>query len=363
MRMTIMGLGTATPGEPIPQADLFELARLHNACGPAERARLKRIYRGTKVDQRHSVLSLLNNASPGGIQSLVAFFGRSPRETPLGTRQRMAVYREQALPLAEQSCRAALRNSKSKPADITHLVTVSCTGFDAPGVDLGLIDALGLDPSVARTHIGFMGCHGAINGLRVADAFARSYPDARVLLCCVELCTLHFQYGSDPQDAVANAIFADGAAAAVCGANEDDASLSTRAFYSKKIDATDALMAWAVGDEGFRMRLDSRVPDVVQSQLREAIGGWLQSNGLAIQDIQGWVVHPGGPKIIDAVESALELPADATASSRAVLRDFGNMSSPTVLFIMEQQLRRPAKRPCVVLAFGPGLVIEAALFV
>jgi predicted naringenin-chalcone synthase len=361
MRMRILGLGTATPGEPIAQTDLFELARLHNATGPAERTRLKRIYRGTKVAQRHSVLSLINNATPGGIQNLVDFFGRTAREQPLSTRRRMAVYREQALPLAERACREALRNSRAQPADITHLVTVSCTGFDAPGVDLGLIDALGLASSVARTHIGFMGCHGAVNALRVADAFARTDPAARVLICCVELCTLHFQYGSDAQDAVANAIFADGAAAAVCGVTDDTRSPIARSFFSKKIEATESLMAWAVGDEGFRMRLDSRVPGVVQSRLRGAIGGWLETEGYALQAITGWVIHPGGPKIIDAVQAALDLPADATALSRAVLRDFGNMSSPTVLFILERHLRRSAPGPWVVLAFGPGLVIEAAL--
>lgn len=359
--MKLLGLGTATPGDPIPQGELYELARLHNAHGRAEGRRLERIYRGTKVNQRYSALGVARNGAPGGIQNLVDFYGRSTFREPRGTRRRMAAYREHALPLAAQAGRNALRNSATRPDEITHLVTVSCTGFDAPGIDLGLIGTLGLDASVARTHIGFMGCHGAINGLRVADAFARSDPGARVLLCCVELCTLHFQYGNDPQDAVANAIFGDGAAAAVCGVTDNPSSPSTRAFYSKQIASTEALMAWAITDDGFRMRLDSRVPDTVRSQLGDAIGDWLDRHGLSCPIIGGWIIHPGGPKIIDAVESALGLPTDAARLSRDVLRDFGNMSSPTVLFIIDQHLRQGVPRPWVVLGFGPGLVIEAVL--
>lgn len=363
MPVNLLGLGLATPGNPIPQSDLFELARRFNADDDTQRTKLKRIYRGTKVRQRHSVLSLSGNGAPSRVERLYSFYDEPGRTAYPGTRSRMAEYERHALPLATRACEQALDDSAADPSDITQLITVSCTGFRAPGLDLGLIDTLGLYPTVGRTHIGFMGCHGAINGLRVADAFASGDPGQRVLLCCAELCTLHFQYGSDPQDAVANAIFADGAAAVVAGHSTDAPPLaSTRSFFSTRLEATESMMSWQIGDEGFRMRLDSKVPDQIQGRLHETISAWLATQKLDIDDIAGWVIHPGGPKILDAVESALQLPPDATAASREVLRDYGNMSSPTILFILDELRRRGVPAPWVALGFGPGLVIEAVLF-
>jgi len=364
--MSILGLGLATPGKPIPQPELCELAGRYNAVSPAQRARIERIYRGSKVAQRHSVLSQNAPTTHEQIEHITSFFGDPADAQPPGTQQRMTAYAKHAPALAAQACRRALDNSRTDPASITHLVTVSCTGFHAPGLDHELIDRLQLDPSVSRTHLGFMGCHGAINGLRVADAFAQSEPDHRVLLCCAELCTLHFQHGCDPQDAVANAIFADGAAAAIGAPASSDtithpAAPRISAFHSEKIRATQDMMSWAIGNQGFQMRLGKRVPEIVKDQLADALGPWLARHQLTLPDIAGWGIHPGGPRIIDATQSALGLTDDATTPSRAVLRDFGNMSSPTVLFILDQLMRASTPRPWVVLGFGPGLVIEALL--
>ena len=273
------------------------------------------------------------------------------------TAERMAIYASEAGPLALRAASEALTESGFAADSITHLVTVSCTGFAAPGIDFALMTGLGLRPTVARTHVGFMGCHGALNGLRVANAFATTDPGARVLVCAAELCSLHYYYGNAADKLIANAIFADGAAAVVGTAGAGDWAL----VASGSCLIPDS--AWTVGDRGFEMTLSRRVPGKIAAHLRPWLESWLAEHGLALADVGSWAVHPGGPKIVSAVEEALALTPEALAPSRAVFRDYGNMSSPTVLFILKRLRGSNAPRPCVALGFGPGLVAEAALFV
>jgi predicted naringenin-chalcone synthase len=249
-------------------------------------------------------------------------------------------------------------------ATITHVITVSCTGFLAPGLDVALIRGLGLASTVQRTHIGYMGCHGALNGLRVARAFADAEPDARVLLCAVELCSLHFHYSWDPQKMIANAIFADGAAALVGAPGETAPAGFWRASASGSCllpNSTEA-MTWTIGDHGFEMTLSKRVPGLIATHLRPWLEAWLAAQKLALAEVASWAVHPGGPRILSAVEEALGLSPEETAASRSVFAAYGNMSSPTVLFILDELIRSGAARPCVALGFGPGLMVEAMLF-
>jgi predicted naringenin-chalcone synthase len=274
----------------------------------------------------------------------------------------MLRYETEAPALATGAACAALRAAGLRAEEVTHVVTVSCTGFAAPGIDTRLIEALRLPPTTQRTHVGFMGCHGAINGLRVADSLVRADPEAVVLVCTVELSSLHFSYGWSPEMMVANALFADGAAAVVGRARRDGADGWTVAsFATLLIPGTSEDMSWRIGDHGFRMTLSARVPDLV----RDAVGGWLEGwlgeSGLGIADIASWAVHPGGPRILGAVEAAAGLGRERTRVSRAVLADYGNMSSATVLFILERLRSENAPRPCVALALGPGLVAEAVL--
>jgi predicted naringenin-chalcone synthase len=230
-------------------------------------------------------------------------------------------------------------------------------------VDRELIQALGLRPRVERTHVGFMGCHGALNGLRVARAFTAADPRACVLVCAVELCSVHYHYGWDPQKSVANALFSDGAAAVVGTAAET----VERAWWVAATgsclfpDSADA-MTWTIGDHGFEMTLSPRVPDLLGQHLRPWLRDWLADNRLTLDQVASWAIHPGGPRILGAIEKALGLPREATVASREILAEYGNMSSPTVLFILERLQRRQAPRPCVALGFGPGLTAEAVLF-
>jgi len=251
-----------------------------------------------------------------------------------------------------------------EPASITHLITVCCTGFQAPGFDLDLIQGLPLAANVARTQVGFMGCHGALNGLRVAHAFAQAVAGSRVLICALELCSLHQQPGWHPERVVANALFADGAAAAVLTA-EPPAPVASpwRLLASGSTllpDSADA-MAWTIADHGFEMGLSPRVPALIAARLAPWLDVWLAAQGLDRAAIGSWALHPGGPRLLEAVRDCLHLPASAIETSTAVLRECGNMSSATILFILDRLRLAEAPLPCVALAFGPGLCVEAAL--
>jgi len=370
MSLAIRGLGTAHPPDALTPNDGLGLARF--LAGPDVRTStwLVPLYANSGIAKRFQIIGgkvvrdVLNGTRESGSPFL-------PTEANDGigptTGERMRIYAEEAGPMAIRAATIALKESGFDPASVTHLVTVSCTGFVSPGIDLALMRGLGLSPTVERTHIGFMGCHGALNGLRVANAFTSANPAARVLLCAVELCSLHYYYGNEADKLVANAIFADGAAAIV-GAHPHRGSDGSRPGWS--IAATGSClipdstgdMGWTVGDHGFEMAMSRRIPSLVATHLSSWLEAWLSDNGLSLEQVRSWAVHPGGPKIVSAVEESLGLPPEALATSRAIFTEYGNMSSPTVLFVLDRLRRANAPRPCVALGFGPGLVAEATLF-
>ncbi len=366
MTLAILGIGTALPSAEITRADSYRIARAMGHPTEEQATWLPAMYDGTGVTVRRLALgeAVLRDVLDGTRHTGSPFLPTgAPGERGPTTAERMRHYAELAPPLAVQAATEALRPSGVRAADLTHLVTVSCTGFVAPGVDLALIRSLGLPPTVQRIHIGYMGCHGALNGLRVARAFTAAETDARVLLCAVELCTLHYYYGWDAQKVIANALFADGAAAVV--GVPDDAAPSeawrVAATGSCLVPDSAEAMTWIVGDHGFEMTLARQVPRLIAVHLRPWLEAWLARHGVALEAVGSWAVHPGGPRILDAVEEGLRLPRRALEASRAVLRDHGNMSSPTVLFILDRLRIATAPRPCVALGFGPGLMAEAVL--
>lgn len=324
---------------------------------------LETVFRRTRIENRHLCVphELAHQwvpVSPRELPVTEATQARGPT-----TAERMRLYAEHAGPLSVRAAESALRSANLLAGDVTHLVTVSCTGFDAPGVDVELVDRIGLPPTVQRIHVGFMGCHGVINGLRAALGLIANRPDARVLLSATELCSLHFCCSWDPDRLLGNALFADGSASLVCGAAEPDQAdawrvVDTGSFLFR--DSRDAI-TWRVGDHGFEMSLSSRVPDLIREHLGPWLESWLEKHDLSIQDIGSWAIHPGGPRIIDAVVAGLGLPADAADVSREILTSHGNMSSPTILFILDRLRNSEASLPCVALGFGPGLFAEAAL--
>ncbi|TAM99068.1 MAG: type III polyketide synthase [Rhodanobacteraceae bacterium] len=354
----IIGIGAAVPVATFGQDMAIPLAMARCCSNEGERAWLQRIYSSCGVQRRGSVL-LAHDDDAASIES---FYPPRLSESDAGptTAVRLARYTQESGELATRACAAALTDAAIHPTCITHVVIVSCTGLFSPGLDAELVERFGLARGVGRVNIGFMGCHGAFNGLRVAAALAHSAPDARVLLCCVELCSLHFAYGFNRQRVVANALFADGAAAVVLAPGgksalhlQDTASLLTR-------DSAGA-MTWRIGDHGFEMGLTLEVPQRIRASLREWLEPWLASRNLRIGDVAHWAIHPGGPEIVQATTDALGIGTEAGDVSRAILAEHGNMSSPTVLFILQRMRLRNASGPIVALGFGPGLVFEAAL--
>tara|TARA_B100001057_G_C22779310_1_gene922979 strand:+ start:242 stop:1333 length:1092 start_codon:yes stop_codon:yes gene_type:complete len=359
MPLTLHGIGTAVPTQKLSQSEAVEVSHRINAESPEQVRLMSRIYQKTKVLTRGSVL-LENDGVDGTTKERLSFYGS---ESP-GTAQRMQAFDDHAGRLALEAAAKALKDADISSGAITHLVTVCCTGFQSPGVDLFLMDKLELAPSVQRTHIGFMGCHGAMNGLRVAHAFAEMDPNAVVLLCAVELCSLHMAYGWHPEKVVANALFADGAAAVVASANPSLAhqSLVLRRSGSMVIPDSADLMHWEIGDHGFAMGLSPRVPETVGAALFPWLRDWLADQAIDLEAVTSWAIHPGGPRILSTCAEVLSLGPNLLLDSRAVLQEHGNMSSATILFILERLRRRSTTGPCLALAFGPGLSTEVALF-
>ena len=273
--------------------------------------------------------------------------------TSPGTAERMRRYAQAAPELALEAI-AGLPSTEG----ITHLVVASCTGFIAPGLDQVIARRLGLAADVERITIGFMGCYAGVTALRTAGHIVRSQPTARVLVISVELCTLHMQETGELESLLAQGQFADGAAAALVSGAGDGLMLGES--ISLNLDESDALITWTIGDTGFAMVLSGEVP----GRIADALTGPEVQDRIApsgAEEIAAWAVHPGGRSILDAVERGFALPADKLAASRAVLHDYGNMSSATVLFVLQKLI---AEQPAsgIALAFGPGLALEGLRF-
>ncbi|NQV26342.1 MAG: type III polyketide synthase [Rhodopirellula sp.] len=367
MALSIRGLGTATPEHSISQSDAAELATGF-CCSTAQQTKLlPALYRRTGVQTRHSVIL---DASTNGTAARQTFYPDAQNEHDSGpaTSSRMDRYQSEAGPLAQTASQRAIDSAHINPEDVTHLITVSCSGFNAPGFDIFLVEHLPLPSGVERTHIGFMGCHGALNGLRVARAFVEADPKAVVLLCAVELCSLHQQYGWDPEQVVANALFADGAAAVIATGTAFQSTSSNGSPErilvgngSCVLPNSQDFMSWRIQHHGFEMTLSPKLPDLIQRSLAPWLTAWLSRFDLTPEQITAWAVHPGGPRVLSAVEEAVGLTTGQLQPSRDILAEFGNMSSPTVLFIYERLARQNVQGPCVLLGFGPGITIEAAL--
>ncbi|MBT8484384.1 MAG: type III polyketide synthase [Phycisphaerales bacterium] len=355
-RPVIVGLGTAVPAGELPQPEAAAHAARHCCATAAQTRVLRGLYRRSGVTRRGSVV-IGPRPREAGLES---FYPAADAGTGNpSTASRMRRYTQEAPLLAGVAARRALDDAGVAADTITHLLTVSCTGFDAPGCDADLITRLGLPPGVRRVNVGFMGCHGMFNALAVASAFAQTDPEACVLIAAVELCSLHFAYGWATDRVVANAIFGDGAAAVVVRGAVSGPALAGSG--STLLPDTADAMGWSIGDHGFEMTLSPRVPELIRTHLPAWITAWLATHDRRLTDIESWALHPGGPRILDAVAETLGLDDAALAPARGVLADYGNMSSPTVGFVLERLRATGASLPCVALGFGPGLTVEATL--
>lgn len=329
-----------------------------------EASTVEKLHRRTGVDTRGSVI--LDELTPGVVTQ--SFYDAlSADDHGPSTRARNDRFAVEAPRLAGSAATLAIEQADCTAEQITHLVAVTCTGFQAPGFDVDLIEQLGLPLTTQRIQIGFMGCHALINAFRTARGLAAAEPAACVLVASVELCSLHYQYGYDAQRIVSGSLFADGAAGAIVvgphfptHASRDGLPEIAATGSCLIPDSRDA-MSWLIGNHGFEMTLRPSVPTLIESHLAEFLVDWLAQQDLCVADIGGWAVHPGGVRIVEAVQKSLGLTDQNVRISLGILRRHGNMSSATLGFVLEEFARSQVPRPWLMLGFGPGLEIEVAL--
>ena len=366
-RVAVLSLGTAIPQYRATQTAVAEWLAASFETQPALGRWLKRVFANAGVETRYACVP--DFLQPPTHSRLAP--GRSPAEA-LTTAERMAIYEREAVALGAVAGRRALatfcNTSNSDLAavtgSITHLVVVSCTGFFAPGLDIALIRELNLAPTVKRTLVGFMGCAAAFNGLRTAWQIVRGEPSARVLVVCVELCSIHIQPNPDRENLIAASLFADGASACLVGRPQGQGDIfEIGEFYTTLKPETESEMVWQIGNHGFILRLSPKIPEHLAEAAPVALKNLLGSTARP----HFWAIHPGGKAILDGLSAIFKLEPEHLAASRSVLRCYGNLSSATIFFVLDElshRLRQEGsggkKVKGVAMAFGPGLTIEMA---
>ncbi len=356
----ITAIGTANPENKFSQSTIADFMVRAMQMDDHDARKLRAIFRMTGIETRHSVIS--DYGKTDGFD----FFSNSRDFEPFpSTGTRLLLYRQYALSLSIQAINHCL--SKVEVFDkkaITHLIVVSCTGMYAPGLDIELVKALELPTHIQRLCINFMGCYAAFNGLKQADIICHSDPNAKVLVVCTELCSIHFQKENTDDNLLANALFADGSAALLVESSpRKGLNLKPVSFYCDLAPEGDQDMAWTVGDLGFEMRLSAYVPDVIQRGIKTLTHSLLEKISYDLSDVSYFAIHPGGKKILEVIEKELNLTREQNKPAYEVLRNYGNMSSPTVLFVLQEACKNlngvDDKKKILSFAFGPGLTLES----
>ena len=359
-KVYLQGIETAVPPNAYSQEYAREFMRALPAYDDKVKRFIDRIYQRSAIERRHTVID-----DYGKDPSEYRFYPPSEDLLPEPSiDKRNDLFIPAANKLSLQAAEHLLDGRYGATAgDITHLVTASCTGFSAPGFDFYLAKTLPLPASVDRFHIGFMGCYAAFPALKLAHAICRTDPGATVLVVATELCTLHFQQRLDADFIISNALFADGTGAALVSARTWTAGprLEMNAFSSIVIPDSEEEMSWKVGSVAFDMRLSAYVPKFVGSAIRDVVERLSGEMGITPREISHWAIHPGGRAILDRSIEALELPPESLDHSYAILKDYGNMSSATILFVLKRHLESPGSGALFASAFGPGLTVESAL--
>lgn len=354
----ITAIATSNPDHRIAQQEIAEFMLKAMIFHNGEARKLKAIFRSSGIEYRHSVLS------DYGKSENFSFYPENLSGQFPSTKERLAVFRQHALPLSTAAAKQIV-GKNIRADEVTHLIVVCCTGMYAPGLDIELIRELGLRPTVHRTAINFMGCYAAFNALKIADAFCKSDEHAKVLVVCTEICSLHFQRDATEDNLLANALFADGSAAVLVEhATASSLKLELKGFYND-LSTNDNDMAWSIGDLGFEMRLSSYVPDIIRSGISKLTRSLLAEIGDEKSDIQHFAIHPGGKRILEVIEEELNIPEEKNSAAYHVLKNYGNMSSATVLFVLKALVEKFNKQNVneniLSFAFGPGLTMESML--
>lgn len=352
----IINIGTAVPAYRHNQEDILRFMQQVYATDVSEQRKMKFLYHQSGIRKRHSIIGDYNKASKDW-----KFYPQTENLEPFPSlEQRMALYNKHAAPLSVDAIRNCIENIISS-SDITHLITVSCTGMSAPGLDLQIMDLMDLPNTTYRTSVNFMGCYAAIHALKMADAICRNEETAKVIIVCTELCTLHFQREATMDNIASSMLFADGSAAVlVTHSNNALAGLELQHFYAEVIPKGRKDMAWELSSSGFLMTLSGYIPDLIEEDFEQLVNRALNAGNINKDQITRWCIHPGGKRILESVSKSLHLQPDALRDSYYILDNYGNMSSPTILFVLKEMLEtKPQKGEKIIgAAFGPGLTME-----
>lgn len=353
----IISIGTAVPPFRHKQRDVIEFMSVIYGLDDIEKRKLGFLYNHSGIEYRHSVID--DYSLP---VSQWDFIPVNDKICFPSLEQRMAVFEREAFNLSLIAIEQCLEGITSADA-ITHLITVSCTGMSAPGLDLEIAESLNLPSTIFRTSVNFMGCYAAIHALKLAKLICDSEPNANVLIADTELCTLHFQQEYTADNAASSLLFADGSAAVlVSNKLRSPNAISLDGFFSQVSYRGKKDMSWQLSSKGFLMTLSGYVPQLVQEDINALVDSSLDYHGISKEDISHWCIHPGGKKILDAIERKLELQPDDLCFSRTILKNFGNMSSATILFVLKEMMDSiKANANIFGVAFGPGLTMETFL--
>lgn len=406
MTVFVHRIETAVPEGFYTQTFASELMQKNVGSRDGTKRVIRSIYDRSGIEKRHSVINDFDTSCTNPL-----FFDQNGNhiQNP-DTYTRNNHYTREARRLFSRLGDQLISNTQGfEKQDITHVITVSCTGFFAPGPDYYVVRDLDLNSSVERFHIGFMGCYAAFQGLKMANAICSSEPDSVVLVLCVELCTLHLQFDEHTDAIISASVFGDGGSGALVSARKPQPvseyhkskpekpirhhaesqteqhqnngtkyvdgdtdhkhtnvkPLKIRTFLNDLAIEGEQDMAWTIGNHGFEMKLSTYVPDIIHKNIRPLLENMLLSAGNKTDEIAYWAIHPGGRAILDKIQQALELNEQQLYASRSVLRDYGNMSSATILFVLKIFMEDPRFKPdndIFAMAFGPGLTIETGLF-
>ncbi len=354
----ILSIGTAVPAYKHKQEDILDFMQRVYALNEADKRKLRFLYKQGGIETRYSVIP---------DYSLFAgewqFYSPSENLEPFpNLEQRMKWFQKEAAPLSLQAIQKCVE--KFPENEITHLITVSCTGMSAPGLDLELLELLQLPATTFRTSVNFMGCYAAIHALKIADAFCKADKKANVLIVCTELCTLHFQKENTTDNITSSMLFSDGAAAVLVSGDNEQQGLQIDNFYSTVALKGKPDMAWELSSTGFLMTLSSYVAEMIEENFEELVQNALTAANLSKENISHWCIHPGGKKILESVHSSLGFTNGQLQPCYDVLKEYGNMSSPTVLFVLEKimkDLNNQQPNKIFGAAFGPGLTMETLI--
>lgn len=358
IKASILALATKVPSHAFDQAEIAEKFIDVFTVDPQKAQSIKQMYKNSAIHTRYSVLSDFKKERQDW-----NFWGSDYPKTIPTTSQRNDLYKVEASQLAYEAARKVLKVWGGNFEDISHVISVSCTGMVAPGIEFDLMQLLNLKPSTERLGINFMGCFGAFKGLSVAQAFAKENPKHRILLVCTELCSLHLQAEQTLDNILANSLFSDGAAAVIVGADPKSHEIPLWTIHNKgsmALDHTQDKMKWEVGNHGFNMKLSHTVPVFLGKHIAPFVNS-LVSSDFCYENCD-WAIHPGGKSIIQAIEKALKLQEGLTQASWDTLANYGNMSSATFLFVLHRLLeQKSSKKWTIGIGFGPGLSVEGIL--